>query len=280
MLKKALAGLAIIGIAAVAVVARAQGSFDAQVRAEVDALTRNVDGPSAEKLTYDKLAGLPEPVQRYFRASLREGTPYIRYAHLKQTGDLRPDQKTGWKPFRADQWYSVDSPGFIWQANMDFAPLVTVQGRDMYYQGQGHMLIKPLGLFAVVDARGPEMDVSSFIRYLSEMFWFPTALLPSERVQWSPVDANSAQVTSRDGDLTTTALVTFNESGEPVRLESRERYRTSGNEFSRDLWWGRLWGFEEAAPGVKIPTEAVVGWTLPEGEFEYVRLKITEVEYR
>jgi hypothetical protein len=40
-----------------------------------------------------QLAGLPAPVQRYFRHVLREGQPYLRGVRLRQAGSSRP----GWK---------------------------------------------------------------------------------------------------------------------------------------------------------------------------------------
>lgn len=282
MLRKALAGLAIVGIAAVGATAWGQWSLDAMVRQEVEALARGAGEPPAERFTYDMLDGLPEPVQRYFRAALAEGTPLIKQVHLKQVGYFRPDPQGDWKPFRADQWYSVEPPRFVWQASMDFAPLLPVIGRDKYWYGQSNMLMKVLGVVPVVDARSPELEVSALIRYVSEMMWFPTALLPSERVQWAPVDADSAQLTFRDGDLTTTGIYTFDAAGVPVRFESRERYRSVGSGFSRDPYWGvgSAPSFREVAPGIKITTEGTAGWSLPEGEYEYIRVKITEVEYR
>ena len=52
-------------------------------------------------------------------------------------------------------------------------PLMAVVGRDKYVNGRGEMLIKILGLLPVVDARGPEMDQGTMLRYLAEMTWFP-----------------------------------------------------------------------------------------------------------
>ena len=282
MLRKALAGLAVIGAAVVGAATWGQWSLDQMVRGEVEALTRDVGGPSAERFTYDKLAGLPEPVQRFFRASVAEGTPLIKYVHLKQTGYFQPSPNAGWKPFRADQWYSVEPPRFVWQANMDFAPLVPVVGRDKYWSGQSNMLMKVLGMIPVVDARGPDLERSSLIRYVSEAIWFPTALLPGAHVQWAPIDSNSAQITFRDGGLSTAAIYTFDDSGLPVSFRSEERVYGGGDGKTPYPWWGRFGGagFKEVAPGVRIATEGSAGWDLPEGEYEYIRLQITEVEYR
>ena len=73
----------------------------------------------------------------------------------------------------------------------------------MYFQGRGSMLIKLLSAVKVVDATGHEMDQGSLVRYLAEMPWFPTSLLPSGGlVKWEPVDGDSARAIMKDGDLT------------------------------------------------------------------------------
>jgi hypothetical protein len=65
---------------------------------------------------------LPEPVQRYLRAVGVVGRRTIRTAHLKQKGRLRQGQN--WLPFRAKQWFATSPPGFVWQAQIPFVPLL------------------------------------------------------------------------------------------------------------------------------------------------------------
>lgn len=57
-----------------------------------------------------------------------------------------------------------------------------------YFNGHGNMLIKIFSTFTIADAKGSEMDYSSLIRFLSEAPWYPTALLPSEYLQWEEID--------------------------------------------------------------------------------------------
>lgn len=66
---------------------------------------------------------------------------------------------------------------------------------DSYIAGRGLLQAAMLGLFTVADmSGGDEMARGEFMRYFAEMPWYPTALLPSQGVQWAEVDATSASM--------------------------------------------------------------------------------------
>jgi hypothetical protein len=57
--------------------------------------------------------------------------------------------------------------------------------RDTYLDAVGAMQGKLAGLIPVVDQSGrPELAAGALHRYLAEAAWFPTALLPSDRLAW------------------------------------------------------------------------------------------------
>ena len=93
-------------------------------------------------------------------------------------------------------------------------PGVPARGVDSYIAGQSRLIAKLLGLFTVADAHGGgEIARGEFMRYLAEAVWYPTALLPSQGVQWEGLDHASANATIVDGPLTLTLLFRFNEAG-------------------------------------------------------------------
>jgi len=59
---------------------------------------------------------LPEPVQRYMRWTEVVGKPWIRTAHIRQEGVFRLAADKPWMSMRAEQVFTVDPPGFVWQA--------------------------------------------------------------------------------------------------------------------------------------------------------------------
>ena len=61
-----------------------------------------------------ELAGLPAPVQRYFRAVLKEGQPIIAAVTLEHVGtfNLSPTDEQ-WKPFTSQQRIVIHRPCFV-----------------------------------------------------------------------------------------------------------------------------------------------------------------------
>jgi len=151
--------------------------FDKRVIKEVGMLTEEGSKVQSKIFSFNDLEGLPEPVQRYFKYALRDGQENIRFVRLKQVGEFRMKENQSWMPIKAEQYFTTENPGFIWRVKFTMAPFIWIDGRDMYYQGKGNMLIKVLSTITVADAAGSEMDISSLIRFLAEAPWFPTALL-------------------------------------------------------------------------------------------------------
>ena len=113
----------------------------------------------------------------------------------------------------------------MWVATIQLAPFVWLKGWDSYVDGKGHMFWKLLSALTLVNFGGPEIDRGGLARYLSETVFFPTALLPSENLQWESVGVDSARaVLSHEGN-TASAVFHFNELGQVTRLQSTDRPR-------------------------------------------------------
>src|SRR6266545_7714727 len=151
----------------------------------------------AVAVSEEMLADLPEPARRYLRYAGVVGRPLVQTVHLRQKGRMRPAPGQPWMALDAQEWYSVHPPGFVWDGTLHLGPIPVGRARDMYWDGQGHMLVKVASLFTVVDATGEEMDQGSMMRYLSEMIWFPSAFL-GDNLSFEAVDERSARVTLTD----------------------------------------------------------------------------------
>ncbi|HUV02754.1 MAG TPA: DUF6544 family protein [Desulfobacteria bacterium] len=244
-----------------------------QVSKEIEALFANSDDISDTVFTYEQISNLPEPVQRYFKYSLKEGQPYISYARLKHDGFFRTAENQKWLPITGEEYFTTQPPGFVWVGTVKPFPVVWITARDTYFQGTGNNLIKLFSIITIGDARGKEIDQGTLARWLAEAAWYPTALLPGERLQWEAIDSNSARLVFSDAGITISATVDFNENGEIVRLDT-DRYRDS----SLEKWSGYYREYKEI-DGVTIPTEAEVVWHLESGDFRYARFRVTEIEF-
>ncbi|MGW8226150.1 MAG: DUF6544 family protein [Anaerolineales bacterium] len=236
---------------------------------------RNQSGTQS-LVTSEMLQNLPEPVQRYLNYTAVVGKPRIETVYLKQTGKFRQGLDRPWMPMSAEQWYTTNPPGFLWKAQFKIAGLPLLHARDEYQSGQGHMFGKLAGLFTIFDVRGEQLDQGAMLRYLSEMIWFPTAFL-GENITWKSRDDHTAQVTFTDHGKSVSGLIHFDETGKFTNFTA-DRYREIDGDFSLDPWSTPVERYGVLA-GLNLPVHGKAVWNLPEGDFAYVDLEITEIKY-
>ncbi|MBC7567446.1 MAG: hypothetical protein H7223_10845, partial [Pedobacter sp.] len=85
-----------------------------------------------------------------------------------------------------------------------------------------------LSLFKVVNGKGEKYNQGELLRWLSESVWFPTNLLPSENLQWIPIDSLSAKLIFNYKGLSLFFKVNFNNLGEIIQMETK-RYMDEEN---------------------------------------------------
>ncbi len=178
-----------------------------------------------------ELDGLPAPVARYFRTVLLDGQPMIRRARVVWDGQFNmgtPSSDT-WKPFVALQEFVPIAAGFVWDARVAMLPGIPILVRDAFVNGEGSMHGAILGAYTVVRSRGtPAMAAAALQRYLAEAVWLPTALLPSQGVTWTSIDAISARATLASGGTTVSLDVAFGTDGLITSVFSPDRLYDDG----------------------------------------------------
>jgi len=250
--------------------------FSQNVTKEVSDLFNSNATDKNEIIRKDDLAGLPPCVQKWLESSGVIGKERIRTVRLKQKGLMRTKEGGPWMPAEAEQYFTVDEPGFVWKVKVKMAPLLYFTGRDRYYEGKGNMLIKLLSLIPVVDGKGKEMDQGTMLRYLAEMQWFPTAAL-SNYIKWEELDAHSARATMSCKGATVSGVFTFNGKGELTEFIAK-RYREVNGKYELADWGGLTKDYKEFS-GIRIPNKGEVLWKLKTGDFDWYHWEITEVEY-
>jgi hypothetical protein len=224
------------------------------------------------------LDGLPEPAQRYLRYAGVVGRPLAETVRVRQTCRMHPSPDGGLSlPILAEQWYTVDPPGFVWDATVPVAGIPVVRGRDAYVDGCGLMTILVGSIVPVVDASGPEMDQASLTRYLSEMPWFPMSFL-SDRVTWEPVDDSTVRVTIADDGHHASGTLSIDPEGRLTEFRS-ERYAKVGDGFELRPWTAPTLSYGEL-DGYRLPLRGAAVWTLPDGSaHQYIEATLTDIAF-
>lgn len=227
-----------------------------------------------------ELDALPAPVQRYFRAVLRDGVPIATAAELVHRGEFNLGQ-TGdrWTRFTSRQRVVTRPPGFVWDASIAVLPGLPVRVHDAYIGGEGLLRAQWLGLLTLADERGGgELARGELMRYVAEAAWYPTALLPSQGARWDAVGASAARVTLADGPLQASLTCRFNDDGTMRSCHADARGRMVGGQMLPTPWQGR-WSDHQWRDGMCVPIAGEVAWCLPEGPRPYWRGRIESLRF-
>ncbi len=212
---------------------------------------------------YDEreLHGLPAPVQRYFRKVLKAGQPTVANVAIEQSGTFNLDlDNPRWKPFVATQRCLTHRPGFVWNAVISMMPGVVVRVVDAYIDGAGTLQPSLFGLFPMGGAAAPkDLAQGEFVRYFAEALWYPTALLPSQGVQWTAIDALHARATLHDGALAVTCTMTFNADHVVEKLRFDRRTAVLDGRTTTMPWEARFWAYQYRN-GMFVPLRGEVAW--------------------
>ncbi len=262
-----IAGCILAVLAIVLIIGRVNMSvlFGREVK-ELFSLSENV---TDEVFHYSQLEGLPEPVQRYFKRVLKDGQQYISYARIRHEGQFKTGFDKDWVNIRGEQYATTDTPGFIWKGTTTM-----FTARDMFIAGKGRLVVSLFSLFNVVDAKGEQYDQGELLRWLGESVLYPTNLLPGEKLSWSPIDSQTAKLTFNYNRLSLFFIMTFNEAGEIIKMETK-RYM---DDTHLETWLIKASDYREVN-GVVVPLVFEVMWRLEKGDFSYARFDITEIEY-
>lgn len=249
-------------------------------RLEAARIDDKAPSPSPARYESRELQGLPAPVQRYFRAVLKDGQPIITAATINIAGtfNLSPTGEQ-WKPFTSRQRVITRRPGFLWDARVSMLPGVAVRVVDSYIAGEGLLHAAIQGLFTVADVRGGgELARGEFMRFFAEAAWYPSALLPSQGVRWEAVDDACANATIVDGPITLTLLFRFNDADLIDSFRAEARGAGVGNEMVMLPWEGH-WSNYQVIGGMTVPLTGEVAWIRPEGRKPYFVGTVTSLTY-
>ena len=257
---------------------------DARWRREVglgrEAMLARRRPPPVPRYDPAELAGLPEPVQRYFRAVLKPGQPILAAARLRQTGRFRMGEaEDSWRSFRADQLVTACPPAFDWDARLRALPCLRVYVHDGYGAGSGHLRASMLGLWTLADVHGTrEVAEGELLRYLAEGAWMPTVLLPSQGVRWEAAGPDAARATLADRGVSVSLDFQFDAEGLITKIRAPSRPRAVKGGSVPTPWEGRFAGWQERQ-GLRIPMESEAAWILPEGPRPYFRGRTEEIHF-
>ncbi len=221
-----------------------------------------------------ELAPLPPAAQRYLRFMGAVGRPRDTTFRLHLRGRFRRDRRQGWLACEAWQFNSQPDVARIFHLRLRMYG-IPIYGRDTYVDGHGGMRIRPLDLFTIQDARGPEYDLGELVTYLNDAVLLAPSMLLDPAVSFAAVDATSFDLALAHRGLTVRARVFLDAEGAPRDFETTDRFTedpfTPGRPLVRGRWRTPVDGWRRV-DGRALPTRGRAVWHLPGGEFPYLEV--------
>lgn len=219
--------------------------------------------------TYAQLAGLPKPVQRYFKYALPDGQPYLSYLRLQHSGTFKTAVGKEAIDITGEQYFTAQPPGFVW-----IGKTKQFRAHDSYVDNSGNLSVYLFGFLRIINSTGETIDQAELLRWLGESVWMPTNLLPDEHKEWSAIDDQTAKITFTWNGQSVYYVVRFNEHGQITRMET-ERYMDKNNV---ERWVGEVGDYRDVN-GIKVPSDIKATWLLDTGPHTYAHFFVDTFEY-
>jgi hypothetical protein len=190
----------------------------AALEARVAAIAARQPSPGFDA---QRLQGLPEPVQRYFRFTFKGPAPAYRAVRLTAAGDFRRPRTQDFNATTARQVIAAGVPALMFSATTPVMPGVWARAYDFYADGQMEMKAKIVSTLTVVDERGSaQLNQISLRRWLLESALYPAALLPGGPVSWEAIDERSARAVVNWQGLRATMVAHFAPDGSMTAMSA------------------------------------------------------------
>lgn len=253
-------------------------NFEKRTASEIHEIINHKTSSEEAEIAQNELKTLPPIVHRWLDYSGVTEGKNVQIIHLFQKGEMRTKPAGKWMPFTAEEYFNAQENSFLWKAEVQMIPGIFLSGRDKLNNGRASMLIKLMSLFPIVkEEDNYKANSGAMIRYLGEICWFPSAAL-NRNITWKNFDDFSAEAVLQQNDIKVSGIFHFSEEGELLSFEA-ERYFGAGADSKKEKW---LVETEETKDfhGIRIPSKSKVTWKLPNGDFHWLSLEITDIHYR
>lgn len=231
-----------------------------------------------ETLTEKDIQHLPAIVQKYLHYSGSVGKEKVLNFRAEFTGGIRSESSEDFMPLRSVQYNFTDKPTrlFYIVAKKKGIP---AKGIHLYRDRKAIMLIKVLGLFTVVNAKGEEMDQGETVTLFNDMCLMAPASLIDRNILWKEINNTTVDAKFSNGHITITATLFFNEEGELVNFSSNDRFETvDGNTYKNYPWLTPVTGYTDIN-GYRLASGAKLIYKHPDEDLCYGEFNLKSIEY-
>lgn len=232
---------------------------------------------STELLTENDIALLPMIVQKYLHYTKSVGQPKVKNFRAEFTGGMcsKPDDE--YMKLESVQYNFYENPSryFYMTASKMGLPAT---GLHLYQNETATFEVKLLNWFKVVDAKGDKMNQAETVTVLNDMCVIAPATLIDRRITWESINNTAVKAIFKNGSISISAMLYFNEKGELVNFISNDRYDTDGKKYISYPWATPVEDYK-MINGYLLPSKAKLIYQRPDGDFTYGELEYKSIKY-
>jgi hypothetical protein len=246
-------------------------------KAVLEALERTRDIKN-ETLTTLDIKHLPAIVQKYLHYTGSIGKEKVSNFRAEFAGGIRSKSTEDFMPLKSVQYNFTDKPTrlFYIAAKKKGIP---AKGIHLYKDQTAIMLVKILGLFTVVNAKGKEMNQGETVTLFNDMCFMAPASLIDKNIEWKEIDNITVDAKFSNGKITISATLFFNEEGELVNFLSNDRFETTdGKTYKNYPWITPVTGYTNLN-GHCLPSGAKLIYKHPDEDLCYGEFNLVSIEY-
>jgi hypothetical protein len=225
------------------------------------------------RFTLDMLAGLDEPVRRYFSHAISDGAALPTGVRLAMSGRI----KVGlWLPFTAEQ--TVDGRSFAWRARVGWGRLTPLRVTDRYADAAGSTEGRLLERVTLFHAKDINTTRSAATRAAIEsVVLAPPSVLPGRGVTWR-AETDDVIVACLDLPPEQPEIrLRIDEHG-AIRTVSALRWGNAGEKTFQYIPFGGEVQAERRFGDLVLPSTLSVGWWFDTPRYApFFRAEITAV---
>jgi hypothetical protein len=257
--------------------AHGPSSLRADYARDVAAGLARVGSPPA--VTPEDIAHLPAPVQRYLQVTGVVGQPRVQHMQARMRGRIRSGPDARWMPLMAEQHNFFDPPARLFYLNAS-RMFIPIQGLHRYVGSSATMHVKAAALVTVARASGAEMTRAETVTMFNDMCLLAPATLIDPAIRWEAVDGSVVRAAFTNAGETIRAALSFNDAGELTNFWSDDRRQASaGGQTMTPVRWSTPTGNYRTFGPVRLGSQGDARWHEPSGEYAYIEITITDVQY-